>query len=81
MPEGQWPTIRNLKVFFYLPFPKSYSKAKREALADTQHEEKPDLDNLIKSFCDCFGEDRQVSKIDAEKRWDDGQGPRTVFFV
>ena len=44
--------LRNWAIRFYMPFPKSYSKAKREQLAGKPHTIKPDVDNLIKAFLD-----------------------------
>jgi Holliday junction resolvase RusA-like endonuclease len=51
------------KLIFYVPMPKSWPKSKREKLRHHGCESKPDLDNLIKAFGDCFGEDKHIYQI------------------
>lgn len=61
----------------WFPFPKSYSKKKRAALAGTIHRQKPDRDNVDKAILDVlFKEDCRVGHGELCKRWDDGKGPR-----
>jgi len=82
LPKDFPPNLQCLNVVFFLPFPKSYSRKKREALAGTPNREKPDLDNLVKSLLDCCVlEDKQVSSIMAEKKWCDQDGARTVLHL
>lgn len=64
---------------FFLPLPKGKSKG---AEAGAPHLRKPDLDNMTKSAMDAvFKADQVIYRIDAEKRWDDGQGPRTEIVI
>lgn len=60
----------DLNVRFYIEMPKSWSDKKRRQNNMTHHQQKPDLDNLIKSFMDSFGiDDSFVHTIHAEKMW------------
>lgn len=55
---------------FYLPMPKSWSTRHKLEMAGCPHQQRPDLDNLLKSVMDAFlVEDKAVWKITAEKRW------------
>jgi len=75
-------SMKSLEVEFFLPFPKTYSKRKREALANTFHELKPDLDNLVKGICDAgWTDDCIVSSLVASKKWEDEQGARTIIYL
>lgn len=66
---GWWPGDR-LAVTFCLPIPASWSGKKRRAMLGAPHQQKPDIDNLIKSLCDCLLEDdAHIWEIRAEKRW------------
>jgi len=59
-------------IKFVLPFPASYSDRKRDLLRDKPHTQKPDLDNLVKGFMDCFGtDDSGVHAITMLKIWGD----------
>jgi Holliday junction resolvase RusA-like endonuclease len=61
-----------LHVTFYLPTPKSWSKKKREQYHGLLCQSRPDIDNLIKSFCDSLtSEDKFIANIAASKRWVD----------
>ena len=44
--------INNLT--FVLKMPKSWSKKKKELMNNTPHQQKPDLDNLLKAFKDAL---------------------------
>lgn len=55
-----------LHIEFYLPVPKS---KKAGALNSLPHKEKPDLDNLLKAFMDCWDQDKEVNIINAKKLW------------
>lgn len=60
----------SLDIKFYLPMPKSWSKKKRAESVGTYHDQKPDLDNLVKGFMDAWGsEDKHVAILRAEKYW------------
>lgn len=59
-----------IDVVFFIPFPESYSKKKKEELNGMPHLLKPDTDNLVKALKDIFkGEDSVVWLDHAEKRW------------
>lgn len=58
---------------FHLPMPKSWSKKRRNQMLGTPHKQKPDIDNLVKSFLDCLLEDDSyVWRVDASKLWSEG---------
>lgn len=65
-------------LVFYLEMPKSWSEKKRVSLDDKPHQQKPDLDNLIKGVLDALApvrasgkgvDDSHVHTIQAEKLW------------
>lgn len=61
-----------LSVSFYLPMPKSWSKKKKKHLHGQFCQSRPDLDNLLKAFCDSLlSEDKHIASISASKRWVD----------
>ena len=75
-----------LAFTFFMPIPKSTSKKKKQELLNEipLHIKKPDLDNLIKFYCDVstvalFYDDSQVYNINAIKLYSDE--PRTIIKV
>lgn len=60
-----------LSIDFHIPMPKSWSKKKRIEMKGKPHQQKPDLDNLIKAWKDCLcKEDSFVwSYKDCNKYW------------
>ena len=59
-----------LHIEFYIPCPKSWSKKKVAEMAGKPHQQKPDIDNLLKGFMDCLlDEDKKVWNIRASKYW------------
>jgi Holliday junction resolvase RusA-like endonuclease len=67
-----------LVIVFHVPFPKSYSRKKRAELVGHYHDQKPDIDNLVKGFMDVFkkdeagnatGDDKHVAVVHAVKLW------------
>ena len=61
---------RNAIVYFQIKMPDSWSKKKKAKMDFAPHEQTPDLDNLLKALWDALMiEDKQVSKIRAEKYW------------
>lgn len=56
-------------VRFYLAMPRSWSKRKKQAHDGQPHQAKPDTDNLLKGWMDCFGEDCAVWNVCASKVW------------
>lgn len=61
-----------LEITFWLPMPRSWSRAKRERMRGEPHRVKPDLDNLTKGFVDALHpRDQEVWSCCAAKRWAD----------
>ena len=59
-----------VNVLFVIPFPKSYSKKKRNELLHSGHQIKPDRDNLLKWFQDTLcDEDRYIWGGETYKIW------------
>ena len=58
------------EITFVMPLPISYTQKQRKELEGQPHRYKPDLDNLVKGFMDCFGkEDSGVHEFYARKIW------------
>ena len=59
-------------LIFHLPMPNSWSKKKKALMNGTPHQQKPDIDNLIKSFLDSLlTSDAHIYDIRASKFWGD----------
>ena len=59
-----------LQLLFELPMPKSWSKKKKKEMLGQPHQQKPDIDNLVKGLLDAVcTDDSYIYKVDAEKRW------------
>lgn len=57
-------------LVFVMPMPQSWSKKKKEAMMNKPHQQRPDLDNLIKAVLDALcKEDKHIHKIQAMKIW------------
>lgn len=62
--------ITKISIIFYLPMPKSWSKKKREQMSMKPHQQKPDLDNLLKGWMDAlYRNDQVIWRVTMEKRW------------
>ena len=61
-------------VEFHLPMPRSWSKRKKQDHDGKPHQVKPDADNLLKAWMDCFGEDCAVWSVCASKFWSEQPG-------
>jgi Holliday junction resolvase RusA-like endonuclease len=58
------------RVEFYIAMPKSWSKVKKKEYEGKPHQDKPDLDNLLKALNDCLkDEDKAIWSIEATKIW------------
>ena len=58
------------EVVFWIAMPASWSAEKKRAHEGMPHQQKPDLDNLVKALCDAVhGDDAHLWSIQAEKRW------------
>ena len=67
--------FRSIEIVFHIPIPKSWSKKKKAIYDGKPHEQRPDLDNLLKAWNDCvFAEDSTVWRIHATKLWTSGPG-------
>lgn len=57
-------------ITFYLPMPKSWSGKRRAEMNGAPHQQKPDVDNLVKALMDaCLAEDQGVWDLRISKRW------------
>lgn len=60
----------SLDIIFHLPMPPSWSAKKRQEMAGKPHQQKPDIDNLLKAFMDHLAEgDAHVYDVRARKHW------------
>jgi len=58
------------RIVFVVPMPKSWSQKKRNLMVSLPHQQRPDLDNLIKAVNDCLcEEDSHIHWIEARKLW------------
>jgi len=64
-----WEPGGELALRFEIAMPKSWSGVKKSRMLGVPHASKPDLDNLVKAFLDCWEEDKHVWWIQAEKCW------------
>ena len=70
--ENAMELTPTLDITFYIEMPKSWSKKKREAMYMKPHQSKPDLDNLVKAYCDAlYDDDAGVYAIQCAKYWSD----------
>ena len=59
-----------LRLVFVMPMPKSWSNKKRLLMNGTPHQQKPDIDNMIKAVLDALcEEDRFIYDVHATKFW------------
>lgn len=59
-----------LHLEFILPMPNSWSKKKRLLMNGLPHQQKPDIDNLIKAVQDGLAkEDSYIYRVEASKHW------------
>lgn len=76
--RSQWGNRRvadSITLAFYVPMPKSWSKSKRQEMDGQPHQQKPDIDNLVKAFLDALCEDDSyVWNVDASKYWSSSPG-------
>jgi Holliday junction resolvase RusA-like endonuclease len=67
-----------IRILFYMPIPATYSKKQHSELPGTEHQVKPDCDNMIKGVIDALTDnDSHVYYIEAAKYWADSKGART----
>lgn len=59
-----------LNIRFYIPMPKSWGFKKRQDMDGRPHQDKPDIDNLLKGFMDALSlEDKNVWSVVTHKYW------------
>jgi Holliday junction resolvase RusA-like endonuclease len=59
-------------IKFFIPMPKSWRKFKRQAMHFKLHQQRKDIDNMIKGFFDgLLVEDKHIAHIEAAKFWVD----------
>ena len=64
--------VNGSTVIFYLPMPKSWSKKKKALMLGQGHQQKPDVDNLLKAVMDAtLKEDSHIYDIHSQKFWSD----------
>jgi Holliday junction resolvase RusA-like endonuclease len=56
-------------VEFHLEMPDSWSEKKKAKMDGEPHQQKPDVDNLLKSVLDCVRSDAHVHTVAARKVW------------
>jgi len=71
----QKPLPASLSLIFYIPMPKSWSNKKKSTMLGKPHQQRPDIDNLVKAVLDALCEDDSfVWNIEACKLWSDKAG-------
>jgi len=73
-----------LDLTSYIPIPRSWPKSKRNALHGHPSLCKPDLDNIVKFYCDvlngiAYEDDAHISKLTALKIYSDKPGVEIVI--
>lgn len=62
--------VVGVHMIVMIPMPASWSKKKRLQKVGTYHDQKPDLDNVLKGFMDAtLGEDKMVAEVMISKYW------------
>jgi len=70
-----------IKIVAFLPIPESWRIHRKTQMRGQPHRSKPDADNLAKASCDALYPiyDEHLYDVQITKRWDDGNGARTVI--
>lgn len=70
---GMWKVpSNNITIVFRIPMPRAWRKRERASRKGQPHQQKPDIDNLLKAFLDALCEsDAYVYDVRAMKCWDD----------
>lgn len=64
-----------LSVDFYMPIPNSFSRKKKALYIGKPHQQRPDIDNLLKAVMDALcDDDSYIYIIHAAKQWSDRPG-------
>ena len=76
---GIKPNPDGFEITFKLPMPQSWSKKKKAAMDTQPHQQKPDIDNLLKGFMDAlFEDDSGIHWVKANKIWGKTGGIKVV---
>ena len=68
--ENDFTLEEEVCAVFNIPMPKSWSKKKKKEMINTNHKQKPDIDNLVKGLMDALlKEDSHVHTVFARKVW------------
>lgn len=75
-----------MDVVFYMPIPKNLTDKKKKLLYDQWYIYRPDSTNLTKFIEDAiqaitYKDDCIIVKLNVEKVYEDGNGPRTEFIL
>lgn len=58
------------EIIFYMPMPSSWSKKKQATMVGKPHQQKPDVDNLLKAYLDALCvDDSYVWDVRVKKFW------------
>ena len=57
---GEWQPALEGAVLFVMPMAKSWSNKKKESKLGTVHDQKPDVDNLLKAWLDSLFRDKDM---------------------
>jgi len=58
------------EIVFVIPMPESWSKKKRAQMSGQPHQQRPDVDNLLKAVMDAvFDEDSHLWSVKVSKVW------------
>jgi Holliday junction resolvase RusA-like endonuclease len=78
--ESGYVQGRTLYAVFHLPMPKSWSKAKKALMVEQMHDQKFDIDNIVKAVLDCLmpDGDEKVHTVCVKKVW--AENPSISFF-
>jgi|ETNvirenome_6_85_1030632.scaffolds.fasta_scaffold25507_5 Holliday junction resolvase RusA-like endonuclease len=68
--ENNFNLGNEICVIFYIPMPKSWSIKKKAEMLYTPHQQRPDVDNLLKGLMDALlDEDSHIHTAYAKKIW------------
>lgn len=72
---------QRIKAVAFFKLPSSWNVATKAKMQGQPHCLRPDADNLLKAIADALYPtgDEYLYDLQITKRWDDGNGPRTVI--
>ena len=77
---GDKPVPNAVGLRFAIPMPRSWSTKKRAGLDGQPHQQKPDIDNLVKAVLDALlKDDASVHTVHASKVWTAGPGTVEIY--